>query len=507
MTTEFYNLEYLNQCIADFELSEIMQDIMDKDYMNDPTYSQDEPGIAQIFYNYYGDKYCYCPDTKTWYEWDINRWTSLSSGGQVLARLNQFTNLLIHYAREKAYRAKKNNAENADEVQKRCEKYLKILGRMRSGTRLKSLLTCVEMNQEVTRDRFDLHPNILNTPRGAFDLTKGAYIDDEDRRYLNPTKLTEAVIEFNPGYGRWGSFIDEIMDGNKEKAAFLQRAFGYSILGSNEQECMFVMHGKRGRNGKTTMVNTILAALGRDYAGTGDVTLLCERRNKTMDVNQPQPGLSSISGLRLVNFSELPRGARLDSAVVKALTGRTRMKTRDLYSKTYDFIPEFTMWLDTNYLPDVTDSTIFGTDRIWVIEFEHYFDENERDTGLKNELLYHNLDYVMKWLIDGCNMYRKMGLAIPDIVREDTQRYANSQDRVGEFIKECCEVGKDFWVKRSELHLAYQDWCAAEERKYVALSPQKLAQELDAKGIGIRKRGGFEGYLSIQLSKQKCLQS
>ena len=40
---------------------------------------------------------------------------------------------------------------------------------------------------------------------------------------------------------RWEKFIDEVTMGDKDKADFLQRSLGYSLLGMSNEECGFTV--------------------------------------------------------------------------------------------------------------------------------------------------------------------------------------------------------------------------------------------------------------------------
>ena len=71
--------------------------------------------------------------------------------------------------------------------------------------------------------------------------------------------------------------MDEVTQGDKDKADFLQRALGYSMLGMSNEECMFILHGKTTRNGKSTLLNTIETMLG-DYAKVAPVGMICRGR-------------------------------------------------------------------------------------------------------------------------------------------------------------------------------------------------------------------------------------
>ena len=72
---------------------------------------------------------------------------------------------------------------------------------------------------------------------------------------------------------RWEQFVDEVTCGDKDKAEYLQKALGYSMLGLANEECMFILHGKTTRNGKSTMLSAIHHLLG-DYASVSPVSII-----------------------------------------------------------------------------------------------------------------------------------------------------------------------------------------------------------------------------------------
>ncbi|MGI6585068.1 MAG: hypothetical protein ACOX3L_03835 [Lutisporaceae bacterium] len=51
----------------------------------------------------------------------------------------------------------------------------------------------------------------------------------------------------------------------------------------------------------------------------------------------------------------------------------------------FDFSPKFKLYINTNYLPVITDMTLFSSGRVVIIPFERHFDESEQDKNLKRE--------------------------------------------------------------------------------------------------------------------------
>jgi phage/plasmid-associated DNA primase len=57
------------------------------------------------------------------------------------------------------------------------------------------------------------------------------------------TKISDVIYDPNARSERWERFIDEITGGDKDKASFLQRAFGYALSGDTSHECLFIHLG------------------------------------------------------------------------------------------------------------------------------------------------------------------------------------------------------------------------------------------------------------------------
>ena len=57
------------------------------------------------------------------------------------------------------------------------------------------------------------------------------------------------------------------MQGDRDKAAFLQKSLGYALTGDTRHECFFVLYGPTSRNGKGTTLETFMRMVG-DYGKT-----------------------------------------------------------------------------------------------------------------------------------------------------------------------------------------------------------------------------------------------
>lgn len=446
-------------------------------------YTWDDIGIANLMCDVYDKKIRFCPQNGAWYVWE-GRWEKQGEDGIIMDKLQTLTSLLLLYCKEQAFISK--NDEEKDVI-KDYNKFINSIRRYNPMRNIiKTLSTMVRMNLK----DMDKNPYLLNTTHHAYDLRTGNIVHNVEDWNVTKKTLTRLPDYFSKPCERWYQFIDEIMEGNEDKKSFLQRALGYSLLGVNKEECMFIAYGSKTRNGKGTLFSTLEKALGEDYLSAAPVSLICEgKAGRTTDLNSPQPVLSKLVGTRIVTMSESPRDVRLDAANMKTMTGRDTMVTRGLYESSFSFIPQFTLWLNTNHLPAVTDDTVFSSNRIWVIEFNKHFDENAQDKNLKEIFSKpENIPTILKWLMDGCADYmRRGGLDVPDCVKQATENYKRLHDRIGSFIEDCCEIDVNEKTLRGNVYVAYRQWCMRSENKFNPMGSTSFYNEMIVRGFPMVK--------------------
>lgn len=503
----FYSWLHRQGGLTDETQGEIMHKLMELRPHISMVYTWDDIGMSNLIYDTWGDTMRFSPRNESWYLWEENQWVKQPIGNAIHDRLATLLTLLLFYCKEQAWLVDNDEEIKQDEKEdmldsiKAYEKYIKSIRKYHEMENIiKELKTSCIMNLS----EMDTNPYLLNTTHLAYDLRTGRVIDD-----ITPYNVTKCALTYMPTEGldpicdRWYSFIDEIMSHDKEKAKFLQRALGYSLLGVNKEECMFIAYGSRSRNGKGTLFRTLEKVLGEDYLKASAPDLILERRNGgSTDFNAPQPALASLVGVRMVNMSESDRGQRLHAGAMKAMTGRDTLAVRGLYESTFRFSPEFTLWLNTNYLPAITDDTVFLSNRIWVIEFNEHYDEDNRDTDLK-ELFSDpdNLPTILKWLMDGAVDYCRNGLNPPEVVRKATANYRRLHDRIGSFIEDCCETGVGKRELRSNMYRAYRNWCNREDNRFTPIGSSTFYEELAVRGYGAMKTNGEYYILDLTLKE------
>jgi putative DNA primase/helicase len=206
----------------------------------------------------------------------------------------------------------------------KSERLFKYALRSQSAPRIKAMieLAKTEPGIPVVPEQLDADPWLLNVLNGTLDLHRGVL--HPHRREDRLTKV--APVDYDPQAvcPTWETFLHRILAEDEGLLRYVQKAVGYSLTGSTDEQCLFILHGT-GANGKSTFLNTISTMLG-DYARqTPTDALLVKRGDGLSNV------VARLHGARLVSAVEVEGGRRLAEAQVKQLTGGDLIAARFLY--------------------------------------------------------------------------------------------------------------------------------------------------------------------------------
>lgn len=353
-------------------------------------------------------------------------------------------------------------------------------------------------NLKIAAAEFDTHPFLINCKNGTYDLESLTFREHKWNDFLTMQTNFEYGVK-KEKCARWEQFIKEVTQNDKDKADYLQRALGYSILGTSKEECMFILHGKTTRNGKSTMLDAIQHLLG-DYSTVTPVELIC-RGDRAKNAEAASPVLAKLKGKRMVTMSESDTAGKLDESVIKQLTGGEEITARELYQTAITFKPQFTMWLSCNDLPAVKDKSLFASDRVRVIEFNRHFNDDEQDKGLKD---YFESPEAMRgiftWLVAGYFKYRRFGLKMSANMQKVVKQYEKDNDLVLQYLEEKCQKQDNVKTRAKTLYDNYKLWCKS--NGYYVCSMKKFNAELMAHPEWYEQKsvsGGVAVYYGIMM--------
>lgn len=471
------------RAIMDEELSEKMFKIKsfapESKGGDDTGFEWSEIGMASLFGELYVNEARYCPEHKSWYTYFDGAWRKDEGAILVSEKLKDFVRLMILYCGE----------IEDDDMRKNYTAFVNKMGDRRMRDRI---LKDATGELRISAVEFDADPYLINCLNGTYDLRDFSFREHSYKDFLTMQTAFRHTVSRDVKCERWEKFIDEVTQNDKEKADFLQRALGYSMLGMSNEECMFILHGKTTRNGKSTMLNTIETMLG-DYAKVAPVGMIC-RGDRQKDAEAASPTLAGLKGKRFVTMSESNEYGKLDEEKIKQLTGGEEISARALYQSAITFKPQFTLWLSCNDLPMVTDKSLFASQRIKVVEFNRHFTPQEQDTHLKDELTSPEaMSGIFMWLVRGYIKYKKKGLAMGKKMEEVVTKYEKDNDLVLQFLESRCVRSEESTIKAKDLYNSFKLW-AKSEGAYV-LSARKFNSEMERHTEWFDRKSTSSGFM------------
>ena len=405
-------------------------------------FPMNDRGSADLFATVFMDVSRYNPTKKDWMYYDGTRWVADQEGMRAKRNAKTLADVLVRYSA---------TVFLPDDKRQSYIKY--TAGMMNYRSRNVMVTDAKDLNffenMELDKDDF-----LLNCKNCVLDLSGDQPKALEHSADLLLSKLCNA--NYNPAATctLWEKTVNEIMQGDAEKIKYLQKMSGRLLTGDTSEEEFYIFFGATTRNGKSTITELLLYLLG-DYATTISPESLAIKANK--DSRTASPDIAKLAGTRFVVASEPPRRMLFDSSLVKTLTGRDTVSARFLHENEFQFKPKFKLILNSNYLPVISDKTVFSSNRVKVVPFERHFTEKEQNKHLK-EQLQQEIDGILNWCIKGLQLYRKEGLEPPVAVQNATHEYSEDSDKVGKFISECL-VKTNQNLAAKDVYEKYSQWC------------------------------------------------
>lgn len=404
-------------------------------------YETSDKGNARLFADIFKDKHRYCSTRKDFMLFDGKRWIDDLEGLSARKSAKELSDALIRYA----------VTVDTD------GKYLKAVTPLCNLRNRNNMLQDSRDLSYFTNEQLDVNDYILNVQNGTLDLSGDKPIFMEHSPDMLLSKICNVNYEPSAKCEVWEKFINEIMQNDKSKIEYLQKIAGLSLTGNTSEETAFILYGSTTRNGKSTFCETLIYLLG-DYALTMRPETLATKQNT--DSRQANGDVARLCGCRFVNASEPPKRMLFDTALLKSLLGRDSITARFLHQREFEFIPKFKLVINTNYLPVITDDTIFSSGRLNVVSFDRHFEPHEQDKHLKDKLRRkEELSGILNWCLEGLRLYRKDGLKAPEAVQKATNAYRADSDKIGNFINECLKK-TDTNSKAKEIYDCYVKWCS-----------------------------------------------
>lgn len=464
---EFYKPMGISLAEADFnDIATVLLDLQPESHRR---YRNGDLGNGRLFADVFKDVARYVTERRMWYIYDSIRWVSDVGSLKAMELCKDLADAMTLYA-----------TVIADE-----------------GVRTAFLETCKKWQQRRFRETFlkeaqsvypiymkcfDTDIYLFNCKNGTLDLKSGIFREHRPEELITKVSMVEYVPDATNE--RFCKFVEEITSSDQEKAIFLQEALGYGISGDTRYECMFFIYGETTRNGKGTLMESVLSVMGDYGRAVRPETIALKSNNNS---SNPTEDIARLAGIRFANISEPSRGLFLNAAQVKNMTGNDTLNARFLHENSFDFKPQFKLYVNTNYLPVINDMTIFSSNRVHIIPFDRHFEEWEQDKSLKLEFVTDGAkSAILNWLIEGFQLLQKEGFKPPKSVIDATAAYSHDSNKIVQFAEDTLVEDTGAEVRTSVVYAHYKQWCS--DNGCFSENSRNFNQELRKFGRVERKR-------------------
>ncbi len=267
-----------------------------------------------------------------------------------------------------------------------------------------------------------------------------------------------------------------------------------------------VLFGRKGWNGKGTLMETLIDVLG-DYAVVTEPEVLLDSKGMK-DAGRPSPHVLAMKGRRLIVASETDDGNRFSASAVKRFSGGDTLVGRNPHDvrNTY-FKPTHTLFLMTNNLPytDANDRDFWN--RLHILNFHWSYVANPTESfekqgnpNLEKELQ-KEASVILAWIGQGYLKYvEEGGLNPPEDMIKERETYRFRDDTIGQFIEACSVDEPDSTVATPfrEIKEEFDKWYLENISKK-PLSAKMLGTLLDKQYNKVYTKDKLPAYIGIEL--------
>jgi putative DNA primase/helicase len=335
-----------------------------------------EDGDAWLFAEIHRGRFIFDHSENQWFEFVGHSWrpdilrehlTALDAVIDIYAQ----EALRMGWLKNKAER--KGEKEKAKAFAAREGAFLKRVAELHSLRRKKEVLELASVGASglgISGREWDSDPMLLGVSNGVVDFCDGSFRSGRPEDFIRKPSPTEWMGIDKP-CPQWIIFLDSIFEADPDLIAFVQRLLGYGVTGVVREAVFPVLWGG-GRNGKTILVETVCHVMG-PLAGPIPPEMFIDSGH-TASSSGPSADKMALRGRRLTWASESGKGATLNLATMKRLTGGDSISARPPYGKhQIEFEPTHKTLFLTNAKPRVPTADIATWERILLIPFRMSF--------------------------------------------------------------------------------------------------------------------------------------
>jgi putative DNA primase/helicase len=435
----------------------------------DPTASGRNPTVkndlfnADLFSELFEDKFAFIKDWEEWISWDGSKWER-----------NAKSKLFETAGRAVSDELKRRALDAPIDVQ---TKEMNWAVKVATSGSASSIEFFAKALMAIDSTALDKKPLYLACENGTLNLSTGTLQSPNSLDYI--TRRVPIAYDATAKCPRFEEFLHEVMLGDEEMVSYLWRVLGYCLTGETREHVFFILHGD-GLNGKSTFVDVLKAMMG-NYAQSARFQSFLSRGNSL--ATSANDDIAHMAGARVVVALEADEAARLDAALVKNLTGGDAIRARYLYGREFEFKPQLKLFLVSNYVPRIEDTSYAIWRRVHYIPFYYKVPEDKLDLKLPLKL-YGELEGILTRTAQGCLDWQKQGLKAPAKVTKAVEQLRRESDTVGTALEDLIEKDLSGQVRHADLLKAISQWYEQNNYRYAPRTHQLLSY--------MRRRGEIE---------------
>lgn len=451
---------------------------MEKDFQTDHYELDDFGNAARLIASFPDREHVhYVPEQDRWYIWDTAKERFMAdSGPWMRLRWAEVTEVMLKQAA---------NAGSEDRARALANHAIK--------SRYKPRVDAVEKFARdlviTPSDNLDPDPFLFAVQNGVVDLRSGELYVPEPRNML--TRFSPAVYNPEVRSATWDRFLERVVP-DEDLRDFLQMAVGYSLTGSVDEHKFFFLYGPPA-SGKSTFLDAVSRVVGT-YGMTADPSTFM-RGQHTRSGSGPSEDLARLAGARMVVTHEIEEGERFAEALISKFTSGDKVAARYLHARTFEFRPQFKLWIGANHRARVAGSERSGIwRRMLIVPMDVVIPVEERDPTLNRRLRQPEVtSAVLTWAVEGAQKWidlnsRGEAMEIPVSISDEVTDYKHESSPVYQFVEDALTITEDERdrVAKKDLYRFYQGWCESEGRRGV-MSSQRFSRQLTDMGLATKK--------------------
>ena len=299
---------------------------------------------------------------------------------------------------------------------------------------------------------FDCNTDFINCGNGELHWINDNWELKNFDKYNYRTSQLPVSFNLSVNSGRFSTFLDEIFscdeDGVEKKQLVLE-LMGYSLMCDCQFEKFVILVGN-GQNGKSVLVDVLKALVGKDNFAAVQPAKFEDKFQRAY-----------LQGKLINVVTELKSTFKIDDGQMKSLASGEETTAEHKYGAPFTFKPYATIWIATNHMPQVADTSDGFFRRPTVIEFNRKFSDDEKDVDLKEKLCKpEELEGVLNMALKAfAEVLRRGAFTRPESCERAIVQWRSNNDRVRQFLDECCEKAAGERTPTAVLYEKYKGWC------------------------------------------------